>query len=83
MSMHLESLSFITLISRTNHLAAIKPDLLVLPNLMRNFVLKVSMLPESDRWNETRSQLLAQMDVSMGGRVAEELIFGSDHITTG
>ncbi|KTG32759.1 hypothetical protein cypCar_00042938 [Cyprinus carpio] len=43
----------------------------------------VSLLPENDRWSETRAQLLAQMDVSMGGRVAEELVFGNDHITTG
>ncbi|KAF7214096.1 ATP-dependent zinc metalloprotease YME1L1 isoform X2 [Nothobranchius furzeri] len=43
----------------------------------------VSLLPESDRWSETRAQLLAQMDVSMGGRVAEELIFGDDNVTTG
>lgn len=41
------------------------------------------MLPESDRWSETRSQLLAQMDVSMGGRVAEEIMFGQEFITTG
>lgn len=41
------------------------------------------MLPENDRWSETRSQLLAQMDVSMGGRVAEEIIFGPEYITTG
>uniref|UniRef100_A0A8C5GMV5 ATP-dependent zinc metalloprotease YME1L1 n=1 Tax=Gouania willdenowi TaxID=441366 RepID=A0A8C5GMV5_GOUWI len=43
----------------------------------------VSMLPENDRWSETRAQLLAQMDVSMGGRVAEEIIFGQENITTG
>uniref|UniRef100_A0A6Q2YXN2 ATP-dependent zinc metalloprotease YME1L1 n=1 Tax=Esox lucius TaxID=8010 RepID=A0A6Q2YXN2_ESOLU len=43
----------------------------------------VSMLPDDDRWSETRAQLLAQMDVSMGGRVAEEIIFGNEFITTG
>ncbi|KAJ8011159.1 hypothetical protein DPEC_G00055280 [Dallia pectoralis] len=43
----------------------------------------VSMLPDDDRWSETRAQLLAQMDVSMGGRVAEEITFGREFITTG
>ncbi|XP_787399.3 ATP-dependent zinc metalloprotease YME1L1 [Strongylocentrotus purpuratus] len=43
----------------------------------------VSLLPDNDQWSETKSQLLAQMDVCMGGRVAEELIFGPENITTG
>ncbi|XP_077861836.1 LOW QUALITY PROTEIN: ATP-dependent zinc metalloprotease YME1L1-like [Saccoglossus kowalevskii] len=43
----------------------------------------VSLLPDKDQWNETKSQLLAQMDICMGGRAAEELIFGPDAITTG
>ncbi|XP_077997018.1 ATP-dependent zinc metalloprotease YME1L1-like [Glandiceps talaboti] len=43
----------------------------------------VSLLPDKDQWNETKSQLLAQMDICMGGRAAEELIFGPELITTG
>ncbi|CEG00475.1 P-loop containing nucleoside triphosphate hydrolase [Ostreococcus tauri] len=43
----------------------------------------VMQLPEKDELQMTRRQLLAMLDVTMGGRVAEELIFGSDEITTG
>ncbi len=31
----------------------------------------------------TKSQLLAQMDVAMGGRAAEEVYLGADKVTTG
>ena len=43
----------------------------------------VMQLPDKDELNLTRKQLLAMLDVTMGGRVAEELIFGKDEITTG
>jgi len=36
-----------------------------------------------DEYSRTREELLAQLDVGMGGRAAEELIFGADQITTG
>lgn len=32
-----------------------------------------AFVPEDDIYSRTKSQLLAQMDVAMGGRVAEEL----------
>merc|ERR1711936_843875 len=40
-------------------------------------------VPENMQWHETKAQMLANMDVSMGGRIAEELIFGKEKITGG
>jgi ATP-dependent metalloprotease len=36
-----------------------------------------------DEGYETKAQILAQIDVSMGGRVAEEMLLGPDNVTTG
>ena len=44
---------------------------------------KVMQLPEKDEVSQTREQLHAQMAIAMGGRVAEEIIFGDDKVTTG
>lgn len=40
-------------------------------------------IPEKERYHVTKSQLLAMMDTMMGGRAAEELIFGPEKITSG
>lgn len=40
-------------------------------------------IPEKERYHVTKQQLLAMMDTMMGGRAAEELIFGPDKITSG
>lgn len=43
----------------------------------------VMRLPENDRFSVTRAKLHDDLVVAMGGRAAEELIFGYDKVTTG
>ncbi|KAI8334703.1 peptidase family M41-domain-containing protein [Chlamydoabsidia padenii] len=40
-------------------------------------------LPEMDKDSFTKKEYIAQIDVCMGGRVAEEMIFGEDNVTSG
>ncbi len=40
-------------------------------------------LPERDRYSMSKRQLESQISSLFGGRVAEELIFGAEHVTTG
>ncbi len=43
----------------------------------------VMSLPEGDRLSENRARLHARMKMAMGGRVAEELVFGPDKVSNG
>ena len=40
-------------------------------------------LPEGDRYSKSKSKLLAELTMAMGGRVAEEIIFGPDKVSNG
>ncbi|MBT0667255.1 ATP-dependent metallopeptidase FtsH/Yme1/Tma family protein [Novosphingobium profundi] len=43
----------------------------------------VMRLPERDSYSYHRDKMLANLSVAMGGRVAEELIFGHDKVSSG
>ncbi len=50
----------------------------------RGRALGVTMfLPEEDRYSQSRELLESQISSLYGGRIAEELVFGDDHVTTG
>lgn len=43
----------------------------------------VVRLPENDRISVSKERLIADVMVAMGGRIAEEMIFGAEKVTTG
>ncbi|MFN3228582.1 MAG: ATP-dependent zinc metalloprotease FtsH [Asticcacaulis sp.] len=43
----------------------------------------VMQLPEADRYSQNYTQMTSMLAIMMGGRVAEEIIFGKDKITSG
>ncbi|MGH7077194.1 MAG: ATP-dependent zinc metalloprotease FtsH, partial [Acetobacteraceae bacterium] len=43
----------------------------------------VMSLPEGDRYSKSRSKLLAELTMAMGGRAAEEIVFGAEHVSNG
>jgi len=43
----------------------------------------VMRLPEGDRYSISYAKMKANLSVGMGGRVAEEIIFGADYVTNG
>jgi len=43
----------------------------------------MTSLPETDRYGHTKEFLLGRLSIAFGGRVAEELVFGQEKVTTG
>jgi cell division protease FtsH len=43
----------------------------------------VMSLPEGDRYSKSKSKLLAELVLAMGGRAAEEVVFGADNVSNG
>jgi ATP-dependent metalloprotease len=43
----------------------------------------VMQLPDGDHTSYSRKQMLARLDVCMGGRVAEEVVYGTENVTSG
>jgi cell division protease FtsH len=43
----------------------------------------VMSLPEGDRYSTSKVKLLQQLIMAMGGRAAEEIIFGADRVSNG
>jgi cell division protease FtsH len=43
----------------------------------------VVRLPEKDKVSISKTEVMSNIKVTMGGRVAEEIVFGEDNITTG
>jgi cell division protease FtsH len=43
----------------------------------------VMSLPEGDRYSKSKAKVIAEITMAMGGRAAEELIFGADKVSNG
>ena len=43
----------------------------------------VQSLPERDQISQSRKEMIAHLAMAMGGRAAEELVFGDDNVTSG
>ena len=41
-----------------------------------------ALVPPNDYTSQTKSNLLASIDASMGGRVAEEILLGKEKVTS-
>jgi ATP-dependent metalloprotease len=64
----------VTCVPRGHALGVVRPHHCVIDDRSRlKFVIQTSQLPENDRLSVSLKEYLAEIDVCMGGRVAEEL----------